>query len=78
MFIAQFFMGSSKKNIRPITLIVWVLGRVKKMPKKGPTNEKKKFFVLNKYQNVTHISTFIFQGLYKTIVFRSLALVAQK
>ena len=30
------FQGQLKeKKIRPITLIVWVLGRVKKMPKKG-------------------------------------------
>ena len=41
MFIAQFFIASSKKNIRPIILIVWVLGRVKKMPKKGSLKVKK-------------------------------------
>ena len=33
------------------------------------------FFVLNKYQDVTNISTLFFQGLFKSIVFRSVALV---
>ena len=62
------------KNIRPITLIVWVLGRIKKMPKKGSKNEKKYFlFVLNKYQSVPHVSTSIFKDL-----FRSVALVTKK
>ena len=28
MFITQFFMVSSKKKIRLVTLLVWVLGRV--------------------------------------------------
>ena len=35
-------------------------------------------FVLNKYQSVTHVSTCIFQGLFKNIVFRSVALVTKK
>ena len=35
MFKAQFFMASSKKKIRPITSIVWVVGSVEKMPKIG-------------------------------------------
>ena len=39
---------------------------------------KKYFFVLNKYQSVTHVSTCIFQGLFKNRVFRSVALVTQK
>ena len=58
------FQGQLK--FRPITLIVWVLRRVEK-------NAKKIFFVfvLNKYQSVTHVSTSIFQGLFKNIVFRS-------
>ena len=46
------FHGQLKeKEIRPITLIVWVLGRVeKKIPNKGSKNEKNIFaFVLNKY-----------------------------
>ncbi len=34
-------------------------------------------FVLNKYQSVTHVSTCIFQGLFKNIVFRSVALVTK-
>ena len=44
-----------------------------KMPKKGQKNEKNIFFVLNKYQSVTHVSTCIFQGFFKNIVFRSAA-----
>ena len=44
------------------------------MPKKGSKNEKKNF-VLNKYQS---FYTCIFQGLFKNIVFRSVALVTKK
>ena len=34
-----------------------------------PKNCKKKyFFVLNKYQSVTHVYTYIFQGLFKSMV----------
>ena len=40
MFIVQFFKASSQEKIRPITLIVWVLGRVEKMPKKGQKVKK--------------------------------------
>ena len=36
------------------------------------------FFVLNKYQNLTHVSTSIFQGLFKKKVFISVALVIKK
>ena len=50
----------------------------KKCLKKGQRNEKKYFFVINKYQSVTHVSTWIFQGLYINIVFRSIALVTKK
>ena len=39
---------------------------------------KKIFFVLNKYQSVTHVSMCIFQGLFKNIVFRCVALVTKK
>ena len=47
IFKVQFFKASSeKKKVRPITFIVWVLGRVEKMPKKRVKNE---IFVLNKY-----------------------------
>ena len=35
------------------------------------------FFLLNKYQNVPHVSTCIFQGLFKNIDFRSVALVTK-
>ena len=74
MFIAQFFKASSLKKIRQITLIVWVLRRVKKMPKKVKKNEENFFcFVLNKYHSVTHVSASIFQGLFKNLVFRSVA-----
>ena len=48
-----------------------MLGRVEKTTKKGQ-NVKRKFFVSNKYQDVTHVSTFIFQGLFKNIAFRIL------
>jgi len=48
------------------------LKKVKKIKK------KKTIFVLNKYQTVTHVSTCIFQGLFKNIVFRSVALVTKK
>ena len=39
---------------------------------------EKIFFVYNKYQSVTHVSTPIFQGLFKNIVVRSVALVIKK
>ena len=39
---------------------------------------KKKLFILNKYQSVTHVSIFIFQGLFKNIVFRYAAIVTKK
>ena len=72
MFIAKFFMASSKeKKFKPINLIVWVPGRVEKM-------KKNIIFVLNKYQSVTHVSTCICQALFKNIVFRSVALVTKK
>ena len=48
------------------------------MPKKGLKNEKNLVFVLNKYQSVTHVSTCSFQGLFKNIVFRYVALVTKK
>jgi len=80
MFKAQFFMASSKKkNLDRLLIKVWVLGRVEKMPKKGSKKRKKNiFFVLNKYQSVTHVSTCIFIGLFKNIVFRSVALYTKK
>ena len=49
------------------------MGGLKKAPKKGQKNEKK--FVLNKYESVTHVSIFNFQGLFRNIVFRYVALV---
>ena len=65
------FRGQLKeKKIRPITSIVWVLERMEK-------NYKNIFFVLNKYQSVTHVSTCIFTGLFKNIVFRCVALVTK-
>ena len=36
---------------------------------------KKYYFVKNKYQSVKHVFTSIFQGLFKNIVFRSVALI---
>ena len=46
-------------------------GGLKKMSKKGQKNETKIFFVLAKYQSMTHVSTSIFEGLFKNNVFRS-------
>jgi len=42
MCIAQFANCGSLGKIRPITLIVWVLGRVEKNAKKGVRKMKKK------------------------------------
>jgi len=42
-----------------------------------PKGEKKLFKIIFK-KNVTHVSTSIFQGLFKNIVFRSAALVIKK
>ena len=50
----------------------------KKCLKKGKQHEKNIFFVLNKFQSVTHVSTCIIQGLFKSKVFRSVALVTKK
>ena len=47
------------------------------MPKKGK-KMKKKIYVLKKYQRLTHVSTCIFQGLFKNMVFSSVALVTKK
>ena len=41
------------------------------MPKKSQKKEKNIYFVLNKSPSVTHVSTRIFEGLFKNIVFRS-------
>ena len=46
------------------------------MPKKSQKNVKNIFFCLK--QSVTHVSTPIFQGLFKNIVLRSVALVPKK
>ena len=67
MLRAQFFKASSLKKIRSKTFIVWVRGRVEKNAKKGKKKVKNIFFVLNKYQSVTHVSIPIFQGLFKNI-----------
>ena len=48
------------------------------MPKKWSKKLKKYFFVLKKYQSMTNVSTCIFQGLFKNVVFRSEALVTKK
>ena len=47
------------------------------MPKKGKKSEEI-FFFKNKYQSMTHGSACIFQGLFKNIVFSSVALVTKK
>ena len=46
------------------------------MPKRVKKNVKNRFFVIVKYQDETHVSTSIFQGLFKNIAFRSVALVS--
>ena len=48
----------------------------KKSQKKGQKNEI--FFVLNKYESVTHVPISIFQGLFRNIVFRCIASVTKK
>ena len=63
------------KKLRPITLRVWALGIEKNCLKKG---KKKYFFSFKKSQSVTHVSTCIFQGLFKNIVFRSVSVVTKK
>ena len=70
----QIFQNSLKK-IRRITLTVWVLERVERKAKQKGKKCKHLFFVLNKYQDMAHVSTSIFQGLFKNIVFRSVASV---
>ena len=49
---------------------------VEKMPKKGQKNKKKFYFKKN--LSVAHVSTFIFQGLLKNCVFRSVTLLTKK
>ena len=67
-FIVQFFKASSKKKIRSITLIVWVLKRIEKMPK--IVKKLRNFFlVLNKYQSVTHVSKCIFSRVFQKYSF---------
>jgi len=39
---------------------------------------KKYFLFLNKYQSVTHVSSYIIQGLFENMVFRSVALVTKQ
>ena len=76
MFKAQYFMANSKKKKNsPITIIVWVLGRVEKMPKKGAKKGNKIFFCFKQISKCDRFSTCIFQGLFKHIVFISVALV---
>ena len=41
-------------------------------------NVKNIFFVLIKHQSMTHVSTSIFQGFFRNIRFRSVALVTKK
>ena len=46
-----------------------------------PTGKKVKnsfCFVLNKYQDVTNVTTYIFQGLFKNMDFRSVEIVDHK
>ena len=57
----QIFQGHLLKKIRPIILIVWMLGRVEKRLKKGK-KKKNVLFVFHKCQSITSVSTLIFQG----------------
>ena len=54
------------------------MGVGKKSAKKGSEKLKNMYFVLNKYQSVTHVSTSFFHGLFKNIVCRSLPFVTKK
>ena len=77
MFIAKFFKASLlKKKIRPITLIVLALGKVEKRQQQKKGNKMYFLFCFLK-QISWHVSTFIFQGLFKNIIFRSVALVTK-
>ena len=40
--------------------------------------KKKYFYVLNRYESVTHVSISIFQGLFRNIVLGSAVLVTEK
>ena len=71
---AQLFKASLLK--KKLEQIVWVLDRVNKNANKRVRKMRKKF-VLNKYQSVTYVSTFIFQGFFKKKVYRSVALVTK-
>jgi len=56
MFIDPIFQGQLIEKKLDRQIIVWVLGRVEKLPKNGQKSEKKNVFVvLNKYQSVTHV-----------------------
>jgi len=59
-----------EKKIRSITFIVWVPNA-----RKGYKNAEKCF--KDKYQSLRHVSTSIFQVLFKNIVFRSVALTTK-
>ena len=67
-----------EKKITSITFIVWVLGRVEKMPKKKSKNVKNIFFCLKQISKCDTCFYAHFQGLFKNIVFRSVALVIKK
>ena len=69
MYVYSPIIQGQLKKIRPITLIVWVLGRIEKMPKTY-------FFKTN--NSVKLVSICIFQGLFKNIGFRSVALATKK
>ena len=62
----------TEKNIRPITVINWVVGIWwKNCLKRGKKNED---FCSKQISKCDNVSTCIFQGLFKKIVFRSVAL----
>ena len=73
MCIAQFIKVGVLKKIRLVTLI----GRVKKMPKKGRKDVKKNV-CFNQIYNFDTCSSSIFKGFFKTLISRSVALVTKK
>ena len=67
-----------EKKIRPITFIVWVLGRVEKNAKKRLKNVKNIFFCLKQISKCDTCFYIHFSRAFKKYSFRSVALVIKK
>ena len=68
--IVQFSRPAHEKKFRPLSLMVREQGRILKSSKSTSENVKKlNVFTFDKYSHVTHVSTSIFQGLFKYIQF---------